>query len=103
MGVAQPVGVHALGDPGLAAQPREEHPDVAVVEGLTVEHTEDGGAVVEAEISPDLHPGRDQLERPAVHAHRAGPAALGEGHAHGAVAGVQVIPRGLQMFKSTSC
>ena len=39
VGVAESMGMHALGDPGLASQAGEEDADIAVCKGATIEHT----------------------------------------------------------------
>ncbi len=78
VGVAEAMGVDAFGDPGLAAQTREEDADVAILEGLAVEQAKDRISPINAMGGTDLKPLVKRLERLTVHPDSPGAAPLCE-------------------------
>lgn len=91
-GVAQPMGMHALLNPRPARQSRQERPDIARLQGMSVEDAEDSGRPAQAQPAAFVEPPGDQAESGRVHPD--GPVAvpLAMANRQGARGGIQVAP-----------
>lgn len=89
--VAEAVGVDPLGDPGPLGQAWQEHARVGRAEGAAVQAAEDRGPGVDPAGPAHMEPRAHEDERPGVHPHRAGAAALPAQHPHGSVGRVDVL------------
>ncbi len=91
-GMVQPMRMRALLDACLASETREERPDVAGLQGMSVQGAEDDAWAMEGELPPFIEPPSDEGKGGRIHADGAVAIPLAVANRHRARGSMQIAP-----------